>query len=110
MTDSEDCKRKFQLNEVHPPITGHAFIESRPLIAPVINLDDVVKPYFDGFYDSAQNIKLQRLIKLPWQSDTEGRLYSTPSDLLKAKINMLRAILGLNKYVHSFSNELPEAW
>ncbi len=81
------------------PITDHQFVGSKPDIKEVSNYDDIIQPYFNGLYETGKDIKLQRDNRLPWESDKDGKLYSTPSDIATAKINYLRALLGKNKFV-----------
>jgi hypothetical protein len=47
--------------------------------------------------ESAKGVRVDADSTLPWEHDTEGRLLSTPTDILHFKLERLREWLGLHK-------------
>lgn len=62
----------------------------------------IVKEQFRNLVQSAQNVSIPQNKQLPWEFDTAGKWYSTEHDILRAKIDTLRTLLGLNLCVKAF--------
>ncbi len=65
---------------------------------PHVELSTQVEKIWEGLDETGDKVNVPVDTSLPWEHDQEGKLYSTPTEELLAKINALRGFIGLQEY------------
>lgn len=63
---------------------------------PESTVERVKRKLFTGLYETAKGIKLDSNHQLPWEYDKDGKLFSTETDKMDAKIKFLNKLIGID--------------